>query len=160
MDLKALLDKVNKDAQAELGGEKPQGEVPLDPRLAAYLDQYDPGAPRNGLIELAGLPNEWKQTRKDYAEWQKNLPMSVGMGTMGTIGNVGKKTAADLLKNAAASDEYARFGKILMQEAAPQNLGKVMIKEAAPQNFGKVIMPEGPPVPRFNDLINRYLKKK
>lgn len=131
-------EKIHRQAQEQLGEQQPtEGEVPLDPRLSAYLNQYSPQAPRNGLIELMGLPENWKMTRKDLAEYEKNLPMQMGMGTMGTLKPTGQ------------------FGKVLMQEAPAANLGKVIMKEAAPENLGKVIMKEPKDFTKLLELLNR-----
>lgn len=56
--------------------------------------------PMNATIEALNLPSDWKQSVADYKQATADLPMNMGMGTMGSIksADMGKGLAKQALQ--------------------------------------------------------------
>jgi hypothetical protein len=82
---------------------------------------------RNYLVDLGGMPTDWKLTKADEKNYHQNLPELMGSGTMGTVG---KAVAAEGLVQAPAS----RFGKLFVKDTTP-NVGKVIMADGLPNKI-------------------------
>lgn len=81
---------------------------------------------RNALIDALGLPNSLKMTNKEDEEYDKNLPMMMALGSMGSIKKVDGKSLVDLLKDTPKSP----FGRVLdISPPKPEGFGKVIQKD-------------------------------
>lgn len=125
---KSLLDKKRQEDQPDV-----------------YNDLPAENNTRNQMIEAMGLPDTLKQTNQEEEEWRANLPMSMGMGSMGTVGKVGT--------------EAQGLGKVLMQEApAAKQFGKVIMKPSMQEQMADITSQSPEFFSKIQELLNKQGK--
>lgn len=57
-----------------------------DNNISPSDENQQAGSLRNFLVSKLGLPQDWQQSVADEKRYYNDLPMNIGMGTMGRIG--------------------------------------------------------------------------
>lgn len=141
---------------------------PPTPPTPEQEQAYNPGEPRNMIVDALGLPESLRISEADRARFDASLPMQMGLGSMGSIGVVGKaakaipqviRVANDVAKVDGALGQASKGANLIGQSVfgKAKELGALLNKHGLPLKDRSAFVKGGEvktKVPASSDVSN------